>query len=90
MVKGNEKGQAMLEYVLLLSILAVLMLVVMRGVRGMGLSARLVDWISGPYKSAYAYGHPKAKGFDDGGPKFHPRSDEAGENNFRLFINPGN
>jgi hypothetical protein len=41
----------------------------------------------GPYAAAYQFGHTQAKGFDDGGPKFHPRAD-GGENNFRLFLNP--
>jgi hypothetical protein len=43
--------------------------------------------VSGEFARIYQYGHPKAKGFEDGSPEWHPRWVGAqGDTNFRIFI----
>jgi hypothetical protein len=42
--------------------------------------------IVGSYANVYKYGHPRAKGFDEGTPENHPRAVTDGR--VRLFINP--
>jgi hypothetical protein len=84
-----ESGQGTLEYILLLAIVAVGFSVVMRHFSNADLASNMMAPIKGPFAATYRYGHPKAKGWDDGGPEYHPRATDKGNNNFRIFINPG-
>lgn len=85
----SEQGQAITEYLLLLLILAISGAAVMRGIRGFGIGDRLTNWLTGSYRSSYTYGHPKAKGPNEGGPRFLPLATGGrGEGNGRLFISP--
>ncbi len=81
------QGQAMLESMLLLSVILGLYLIFVRGWNEIHFDQLVLARITGPFAAAYCYGHPKAKGFDDGGPQYHPRA-ESGEGSFRLFVNP--
>jgi hypothetical protein len=79
----SEQGQAITEYILLISILSVLFGLVLAAVGKMDIVGKLMKPLSGDYSHAYQYGHPKALGFDDGGPTKHPRAN--GGDNFRIF-----
>jgi hypothetical protein len=86
---NRESGQAVIEYLLLLIILVGAASLLMRGLRDFGLGTRISEYLTTTYRSAYMYGHPQAKGFTDGGPKYHPAAPlGSGEGNGRLFINP--
>lgn len=85
-MKNSESGQAVIEYVLLLSIVTAAFVVVSQGLTRAGLTRILMKPLRENFARAYQHGHPEALGFEDGGPKKHPRA--QGENSFRLFINP--
>lgn len=82
----NESGQAVTEYVLILSVLVMFYMGLMTVIDRMNLAEKLAGPIVGSYARVYKYGHPKAKGFDEGTPEFHPRAVIGGK--VRLFINP--
>lgn len=86
--RRHRSGQATVEYILLLTTVALIYSVVIQGFKKFGFTERMSKQLSGPFARAYQYGHPEARGFDDGGPKNHPRAVTGGENNFRMFLNP--
>ena len=86
--RKNESGQAIIEYVLLLAIIATAFLVASRGLGKLGIADKLTRPVKQDFAAAYRYGHPKAKGSDEGGFELHPRAIAGGGNNFRIFINP--
>jgi len=81
-----DSGQATIEYVLILSILVGFYMVLITAIEKGRLAERLMGPIVGSYAMTYKYGHPKAKGFDEGTPENHPRA--VSEGKVRLFINP--
>jgi Flp pilus assembly pilin Flp len=83
-LKRDESGQAVIEYVLLISIIVSAFVLISRGLVNLGFADKLTAPIKGEFARIYQYGHPKAKGHEDGGPEFHPRA------NGRVFINPRN
>jgi hypothetical protein len=82
----EESGQATIEYVLVLSVVIAAYMAVVAMVDRARLAERLMAPIVGSYAKVYKYGHPKAKGFDEGTPENHPRAVVDGR--VRLFINP--
>lgn len=85
----DERGQAVTEYILLLAIIAAGFLAVGQGLSRVGIAQKLLKPINEDFARAYRYGHPKAKGFDDGGPEYHPRIyTGTGSTNFRMFMSP--
>jgi len=95
MVK-SEQGQGTIEYILILAAIATFALVISKGLKKFDLARRLSAPLTEDFRYAYQYGHPKSRGYDDGGPKKHPRAsrkDGGGgsgdEANFRIFIAPG-
>ncbi len=80
---GSESGQAVLEYVLLLTLVVSIFGVISSALGKFDFAGKLLGPLSGDFAHAYRYGHPKALGFDDGGPKKHPRAN--GGDNFRIF-----
>ena len=82
-----QEGQAVVEYILLLSVVVLFFVLITQGIARMGITPKLMASLTGPFANTYKYGHPKAQGFDEGAPKFHPRI-FGGEENFRLFFNP--
>lgn len=82
---GDEAGQAITEYILLIFAVVTFYLIVVQGLARSGLGAKLVAPITSSFAAAYQFGHVKAKGFENGGPSYHPRV-TSGENNFRIFI----
>jgi hypothetical protein len=90
--QGNlsaQAGQATIEYILLVSTIMIGIVMVMRAISDMSLASKLARPINEGFARTYRYGHPQAKGYDDGGPEYHPRATATGANNFRIFINPG-
>ena len=86
MEKVKDSGQALTEYVILLAILVSLFSSMMALLSKSTGFANLKKTFTEQYVRAYRYGHPEARGQDDGGPKLIPQyhTDE----NFRIFINP--
>jgi Flp pilus assembly pilin Flp len=84
---ADERGQAVTEYVLLLAVIVSGYLVLIRGLNQYGLTQKVTRALTEDFASAYRYGHTKAKGYEDGEPKNHPRI-TTGEGNFRIFLNP--
>jgi hypothetical protein len=82
----DESGQATIEYVLVLSVVIAAYMAIVSMVDRARLAERLMAPIVGSYAKVYKYGHPKAKGFDEGTPENHPRAVDGGR--VRLFINP--
>jgi len=82
----NERGQATIEYVLLLLIVVGGYSMILKWVNQLGLADLLAAPLTTTYASVYKYGHPKAKGFDEGTPENHPRILINGTT--RMFINP--
>jgi Flp pilus assembly pilin Flp len=87
-IRGNESGQAAIEYVLILTIIVSFYMALMTVIDRANLAEKLSGPIVGSYARTYKYGHPKAKGFDEGTPENHPRAVIDGK--VRLFINPRN
>jgi hypothetical protein len=85
-ILANRRGQAITEYILMLSIIGILFATVMMGLGDRRILESLARPVTEEFARTYQYGHPKAKGFDDGGPEFHPRA-RSGRNSFRIFIN---
>lgn len=88
--KKNQSGQAVMEYVLLLTVVSLMYLFASSYLRGSAVGKSISNPIQKDFAFAYRYGHPKARGLDDpDGPKLHPRiSSSYAAGNFRLYINP--
>jgi hypothetical protein len=82
----NRSGQALAEYVILLAIVVLLYSALMKGLGGSASIAALKKPFVEQYKYTYRYGHPDARGQDDGGPKLIPQYSD--DDSFRIFINP--
>jgi hypothetical protein len=82
----DQSGQAITEYVLILFIIVLAYFMISKGLAKFGIGRMLMRPINDSYAHAYRYGHPQAKGLDDGGPYRHPRA--KGSKSFRIFINP--
>jgi len=86
--RRSESGQAITEYVMLLLIVLILAGIIREGFRRFGVADQIAAPINKQFAYVYRYGDVKARGFDDGGPRKHPRA-FSGEGSFRLFLNPG-
>lgn len=84
----SQSGQGLTEYVLLLFIVMVLAVIVRDGMRRFRLADRIAAPVNQRFAYAYRYGDVRARGFEDGGPKRHPRA-TSGDGSFRIFLNPG-
>jgi hypothetical protein len=82
----DRSGQATIEYVLVLTVVVAGYMALITMIDRLNLAERLTGPIVGSYAKVYKYGHPKAKGFDEGTPENHPRAVTDGR--VRLFINP--
>jgi hypothetical protein len=83
---GREAGQAVVEYVLLLAIIVSIYSLLLNKLSESNAFANMKKPLEKDYAYTYRYGHPKARGQEDGGPKYIPAL-RTGEN-FRIFINP--
>lgn len=84
--KKDQIGQAAIEYILLIFIVLMVFFIAIQLIKKANVIGQIAQPIKDSYAHAYRYGHPLAKGYDDGGPDHHPRA--YGGNNFRLYINP--
>jgi hypothetical protein len=82
----GSKGQTTVEYILMLAVITAMFMAVQRGLRDSGAIGALGGIASRDFKQTYQFGHPKAKGADQGGPEKQIRVPEG--DNFRLFVNP--
>jgi hypothetical protein len=84
---GDDSGQAITEYVVMIAVVLSFYLIIARFLTSSGLATKLASPIQQDFARTYQYGKPDVLGFSDpGGPKDHPRIQSTG--NFRLFINP--
>jgi hypothetical protein len=81
----SQSGQAITEYVLLLSIIVSLYTILLKGLSETNVVNNLKKPLETQFKYTYQYGHPDARGPAEGGPKYIPEKDDG---NFRIFINP--
>ena len=87
-IQHGESGQALTEYLLLISFIVSGFLLVMKGLGRIDVTGLLMRPLSQSFSAAYQFGHPKATGAGgDQEPTMHPRATNAG--NFRIFLNPG-
>ena len=85
----NRSGQAITEYVLLLAVLVSLYSLLLKLLGGSQIMNRIRTPLEKDYQYTYRYGHPKARGPDDGGVKYIPQyRDGKNDEDFRIFINP--
>lgn len=87
----NRSGQAIAEYIILLAIVVLVYSALLKSLGGSSSFQALRKPFVEQYKYTYRYGHPDARGQDDGGPVLIPQySDSPGGQgaNFRIFINP--
>lgn len=84
----SQSGQGLVEYLLLLAIIATAFTLVLKGFDQMKVTDMLMKPITQEFAAVYQYGHPKAKGFENGSPEYHPLA-RGGSTNFRVFFNPG-
>ena len=82
----DESGQAVTEYVLMLFAVLSFYLIVAKFLGTYGLAQKLATPITTTFATTYQYGKNDVLGFDNGGPKDHPRV--LSDGNFRIFINP--
>lgn len=89
-VLHDESGQSVTEYMLLVVMLISFFFVMYQALEQLGISEMMTAPIREDFARAYRYGHPEAKGFEEGTPENHPRITPAtgGNTNFRIFINP--
>lgn len=83
----DQSGQAVTEYILLMAAIVAIYMGVVKGLARIGITKKLMLPMTQTYAAIYQLGHPKAIGFKNGGPQFHPRAaPSSGEGNFRLFF----
>lgn len=83
---NNNKGQALTEYLLMLSAVVMIYLGIAAGLVKLKAATRIMKPFREDFAKAYQYGHTKAKGYDDGGPENHPLVNDPSNNNFRIFL----
>ncbi|MGE4107016.1 MAG: hypothetical protein AB7F66_07345 [Bacteriovoracia bacterium] len=84
---SDQGGQAIFEYIIVLSAVVLFFLLLKRAIVGLDINDRLTGHLGKGFKHAYQFGHPQTIGPDEsGGPKLHPRFQDRG--NFRIFFNP--
>ncbi len=82
----SSSGQAITEYILLLAILVSFYTALVNGLLNSGALTALKKPLEKDFKFTYQFGHPEARGQNDGGPKYIPQHHDP--ENFRIFINP--
>lgn len=82
-LSGNESGQAITEYILLLLVVVGGFMTISSFIASSNIAQNLTTPITNDFAHAYQYGNTKTLGFEDGGPRDHPRLGAG-----RMFINP--
>lgn len=83
----DERGQAVVEYILILAVITGFFVLVTRALRDEKIASAVLKPLTEEHARAYQFGHPEARGPDDGrGPKLHPRI--PGDGGGRIFLNP--
>jgi hypothetical protein len=82
----RKSGQAVVEYIILLAILVSFYSLLLKGLTKSNALNALKKPLEKDFKYTYQYGHPEARGQNDGGPKYIPQYHDP--QNFRIFINP--
>jgi hypothetical protein len=82
----RNSGQALIEYVILLGIVVSVYASMMKLLAKSNAMNNLRKPFVQDFAKTYQYGHPQARGQNDGGPKYIPQY--TGADDFRIFINP--
>jgi hypothetical protein len=87
---NRPSGQAVVEYILLIAVVVLVFSSAMKRLSDSNLMVNLQKPFTSQFKYTYRYGHPEARGQDDGGPVNIPQYSNGQENdhNFRIFLNP--
>jgi hypothetical protein len=83
----GTSGQSTVEYVLVTAVVVSGILMAFRALSELKITEKITAKFQTDFAMTYKYGHPKARGFDEGTPEYHPRIN-AGGTNFRIFLNP--
>jgi hypothetical protein len=84
MGRVNRSGQALAEYVMLLAIVVLIYSAVIKKLGSGQAFVALKKPFEEQYRYTYRFGHPDARGADEGDPKLIPQYSDG----FRIFINP--
>jgi hypothetical protein len=89
-MRKDHSGQAVMEYIVLLAIVVGMYAFLMRELSKRDMFQKMQKPLTADFTATYRYGHPKAKGIDDGGPVNIPTVQSKGydDSNFRIFYNP--
>jgi hypothetical protein len=82
-ILNNQSGQAVTEYILLLLVIVGGFVTISQFIANSNIAQNLTTPITKDFVHTYQYGNATTLGFEDGGPKNHPRL-----GNGRMFINP--
>ena len=86
-VQNRSSGQAVTEYILLLAVLISIFSLILNLLGKTDVIANLKKPLEKDFAFTYRYGHPQARGQNDGGPKYIPQQHDP-DQNFRIFVNP--
>ena len=85
----EQKGQAVVEYILLLSALVTMFVVLAKGIGSMNLAKKLMKPLTKNFAKAYQYGDVNTSGPDDDeGAVNHAQAQNPQGANFRIFLSP--
>ncbi len=88
--QSSQSGQAVVEYILLLSALVSMFVIIAQGVGRLDLAKRLSKPLTTDFAKAYQYGDIKTTGPDDSeGASNHAQAQVPKSDNFRIFLSPG-
>lgn len=80
----NQKGQSMVEYLLMLAVIAFMFILAKQLFTKFGIADKVMgaDTLLAPLEFTYRYGDKRTRGWDEG-PNEHPIIDQPG--NYKLF-----
>lgn len=83
---ASNRGQATLEYILMLAIIVGLFAGMARFFTDSDINGRIMGPLTDQFRRTYQFGNPKTKGLDQEEPINHARVEDG--QNFRLFFVP--
>ena len=86
-LRTDNRGQAVVEYILMTSIVVGFFVALSSQLGRLGIGKKLADHMRQGFAMTYKYGDPRAKGYDEGSPTYHPRV-VGGQGNLRIFSLP--
>lgn len=82
----NQRGQSVLEYVLMMAIVVGALLLIMGKLKqSQFFYKRFTEPLVKHVTYNYKYADPRAQGWDEGTPRLHIQQSKPGNNTFRIF-----